>query len=64
MSKKDDEYKELLRKAAKHVMTPEEMRAQRIRWVYGTCKLDNPYVTREMVEIVVDQIDRERIKNA
>ena len=55
-----DGLKELMKKAANHVMTPEEVRAQRISWVYGNCKLANEHVTREMVERIVDESDRKR----
>ena len=55
-----DEMKELIYRAAMHVMTPEEVRAQRISFVYGTCKMSNPLVTREMVERIVDESDRKR----
>ncbi len=31
-------------------MTPEQEREQRISWAYGNCAIENPLVTREMVE--------------
>lgn len=40
--------------AAYNAMTPEQKRElhrqQRISWVYGNLALDNPNITREMVE--------------
>lgn len=41
---------ELLKKAKNHKMTPEEKRLQRISFAYGNASLDNPNITREMVE--------------
>lgn len=37
-------------------MTPAELRAQRISWAYGNCKLSNDRITREMVEAEHDRI--------
>lgn len=37
-------------------MTPARLRAQRISWAYGNCSLDNPLITREMVERAHDEI--------
>lgn len=37
-------------------MTPAQLREQRISWAYGNCAIDNPNVTREMVERLHDEI--------
>lgn len=37
-------------------MTPTQLRAQRISWTYGNCSLDNPSITREMVERIHDEM--------
>jgi DNA invertase Pin-like site-specific DNA recombinase len=41
-------------------MTEAEKREQRISFVYGNVSLSNPNVTREMVERLVDEEDRNR----
>jgi len=46
----------LLEKARDHVMTPEELREQRISWAYGNAAIDNPSITREMVEREYDKL--------
>ena len=51
----DPKLEELLKQAKNHKMTPEERRLQRISFAYGNAVIDNPNVTREMVE----EIDRE-----
>jgi hypothetical protein len=35
---------------AENPITPEEIREHAISFAYGNCKLDNPNITREMVE--------------
>jgi hypothetical protein len=37
-------------------MTPAELRAQRISWAYGNCAIDNPRITKEMVERIHDEM--------
>lgn len=46
----------LLERAAKHVMTPAERRAQTISWVYGNLALEGSKVTREDVERHYDEM--------
>lgn len=41
---------------ARGPMTPAEKRLQRISWAYGNCSLDNPNITREMVERAHDEM--------
>ena len=41
---------ELLKKNKDHKMTPEEKRLQRISFAYGNAAIDDPNVTRKMVE--------------
>lgn len=40
-------------------MTPEEHEAQRRDFAYGNVKLSNPEVTREMVDEVADEMNRQ-----
>jgi len=47
---------ERIETARKHVMTPEERRAQTISFAYGNLVLDNPAITREMVERAYDEL--------
>ena len=42
--------KELLEQCKNHKMTPEERRLQRISFAYGNASIENPNITREMVE--------------
>lgn len=37
-------------------MTPAQLREQRISWAYGNCAIENPNVTREMVERIHDEM--------
>jgi len=49
--------KHLLRMAlAAGPMTPAQLREQRISWTYGNCAIDNPSITREMVEHIHDEM--------
>jgi hypothetical protein len=45
----------LIEKAKRHVMTPEEQRAQRISFVYGQLMDCAPHVTKEEVARIHDQ---------
>lgn len=57
----DPELAALLERAKGYKMTPEELREQRITFVYGNVALDNPTITREMVEaILFGEDDRAR----
>lgn len=40
---------ELLKRAAQHKMTPEEVFEQKVSWVYGQLMDCNPEVTKEQV---------------
>lgn len=55
---KTDPYLLALLEATKHLppMTPAQMREQRISWAYGNCALDNPRITRKMVEDAHDKM--------
>ena len=44
------ELDELIERSRSLKMTPEQAEAQRQSFVYGNCAIDNPLVTREMVE--------------
>lgn len=51
------ELARLLEWAAKQPpMTPAQLRAQRISWAYGNCAMENPRITREMVEKLHDEM--------
>lgn len=41
---------DLIERARNILMTPEQEREQRISFVYGNCAIENPRITREMVE--------------
>lgn len=47
---------ELLDKARTRVMTPEEKEEQRRSFAYGNTKIENPRITREMVDKAADDI--------
>ena len=47
---------ELLRLARTHQMTPEEREAQRRSFAYGNGRIDNEYITRELVDEVADRM--------
>lgn len=51
---------ELVELARNYVMTPEELHEQRISFAYGNVAIENPRVTREMVEDAARKIDAER----
>ena len=46
----------LLDEARNLVMTPEEKEEQRRSFVYGNIKIENPRITREMVDKAADEI--------
>lgn len=51
------EFEALLKQtAARGPMTPAELRAQRISFAYGNCSIENPSITREMVERIHDEM--------
>jgi hypothetical protein len=46
----------LLDEARNRVMTPEEKEEQRRSFAYGNTKIENPRITREMVDKAADEI--------
>lgn len=51
------ELERLLKWAAQQPpMTPAQLRAQRISWAYGNCAIENPRITREMIERIHDEM--------
>jgi hypothetical protein len=56
---KKQKLEELLEKATRRPMTPEERERQRRSFVYGNTKLSNPEVTRELVDEVGDALEEE-----
>jgi hypothetical protein len=49
---------ELIRWARGYEMTPAEREAQRRSFAYGNCAIENPLVTRQMVDEVADRMNR------
>lgn len=47
---------DLVERAKSHIMTPEEKRAQAISFAYGNTAIENPAITREMIEREYDQL--------
>ena len=47
---------ELLDKARQSVPTPEEKEEQRRSFAYGNTKIENPRITREMVDKAADDL--------
>ncbi len=47
---------ELLDKAKENVPTPEEKEEQRRSFAYGNTKIENPRITREMVDKAADDL--------
>ena len=47
---------QLLDEARHRVMTPEEKEEQRRSFAYGNTKIENPRITREMVDQAADDI--------
>jgi len=54
MTTKDLE--QLVERARKIEMTPEQREAQRRSFVYGTTKLENKYITEELVNEVGEEL--------
>jgi hypothetical protein len=54
-----DELEDLIEQARKHVMTPEEKRAQAISFAYGNGHLEDERITREGVARAYDALKRD-----
>jgi uncharacterized protein (DUF1778 family) len=50
------ELEALVEAARRVIMTPEEQEAQRRSFAYGNAHLDNPRVTREMIDEAAERI--------
>lgn len=50
------ELDRLLEAARNHVMTPDEIRAQRKSWVIGEMMLEHPDMTREQAEAIYNKV--------
>ena len=50
---------QLLEAAREHVITPEELEAQRRSFAFGNANIDNPNVTREMVDRAAERLKQE-----
>jgi hypothetical protein len=46
----------LLDQARKHVLTPQEKEEQRRSFAYGNTKIENPRITREMIDKAADEL--------
>ena len=60
MSKKDKVFMALIERSKKHEMTAEEREAQRRSFAFGNANIDNPNVTREMVDRAAEEIAKEK----
>ena len=47
---------QLLEEARNHIMTPAEKEEQRRSFAYGNTKIENPRITREMVDKAADEL--------
>lgn len=54
-----DEFDRLVEKGRSVSMTPEQWEEQRRSFAYGNAKLENDYVTREMVDQQADLLEAE-----
>jgi len=53
-----EDLQNLLESAKEAVMTPEEKEQQRRSFAYGNCKIENPRITREMIDQAADFLGR------
>jgi hypothetical protein len=51
-------FEEILEKTKDYQMTEEEKEAQRRSFVYGNLAIDNPEVTKELVNKIADEMDK------
>lgn len=52
------EFQKLLEQARRIKITPEMARQQKISFVYGTLAIDNPSITYEMVEKILNEMEK------
>jgi hypothetical protein len=52
----------LLEAAKKLVLTPEEKEQQRRSFAYGNTKIENPRITREMVDEAADELNKAKAR--
>jgi len=50
---------ELLEKARGIVVSPSDQEAQRRSFVYGNTSLENPIITKDMVDQIADRMEKE-----
>ena len=55
-----EKLKDLLDKARKVVLSPEKKEEQRRSFAYGNTNIENPRITREMVDQEAEQFRREQ----
>ncbi len=56
MSTTSSELDELIEKASQVRMTPAQRRQQAISFAYGNTHIENPRITRDMVEAAYDRL--------
>jgi len=54
------DLQELLERAKKIKMTPEQQEEQRRSFAYGNTKIENDLITREMIDEAAERLARER----
>lgn len=54
------EFQKLLEQARRIKITPEMAREHKISFVYGNLAIENPSITREMVEKVLDEMEKSK----
>ena len=53
-----DRLQQLLDEAKKTVQTPQEKEEQRRSFAYGNIKIENPRITREMIDRAAEALDK------
>ncbi len=53
-------FDQLMALSREHEMTPEEMEAQRRSFAFGNANIDNPNVTREMIDQAADELAKDK----
>lgn len=54
------ELDQLVEKARRHEMTPNEEREQRRSFVYGNTHIENERITRELVDRIDEELEKQR----
>lgn len=59
MDRKTGELALLVQRARRFSMTPAQLEAQRRSFAFGNVKIENPCVSREMVERIADEMSKQ-----